>query len=46
MIVQLGPQIWWAYFTTQKAGCVEFEGDIFQGSEAEELAKLWIVNHL
>ena len=40
-VKRIGPDIWWAYFTTTTRAGVEFEGDVFQGPNAEALARAW-----
>jgi len=40
-VKQIGLDIWWAYFTREVGKTVMFEGDIFQGANAEALAKEW-----
>lgn len=40
-VKQVGSDVWWAYFTETKGGTVNFTGDLFQGSNAETLARNW-----
>lgn len=40
-IQQISTEIWWAYVTRQTKVGVEFEGDVFQGQNAEQLARDW-----
>jgi hypothetical protein len=38
---EIALNIWWAYVTTTRGDKTEFEGDIFQGPNAESLARAW-----
>lgn len=40
-VMQVGPDIRWAYVTTVYPDRVEFVGDLFQGSHAYILAVAW-----
>lgn len=41
-IKQIGPQVWWAYVTKpRKDGGTDIEGDMWESSNAEALARAW-----
>lgn len=40
-IKQVGADIWWAYVMKQTKAGTEFEGDMWQGPNAETLARAW-----
>lgn len=40
-IKQLTANIWWAYVTKETKSGTEFEGDMWEGSNAEAIARAW-----